>query len=344
MFAARAEVRDIRSVEENDCLGKRQPSARIVVIFSSPVTPFTRESIAPILEALLRSHIEQMYSVDMDEEAIGYPEIMVAITAALGALKKFSAAKTQVPSQDLAAVVGSVAQLAAQAQAVLVEVTAEAEARGVVALSQAKNTAAWVADAAWHTRTTCSGTIAKAAAIAREPDLAEVWDWITATDIALSVANTVADQYRRIRHLFDTEKSGNEQDADRNRELRHGVLRQLLEAGAEHGSAQVRFLTKEIVARHVPQQFEDEHDKAARQMSLSMGKASGSGWSYSLDLDDEHRATLEAAIGPLSAPVTGPHGELDDRPVELRRAQALMVMLGRGVSSAEHLPYNPRQS
>ena len=237
----------------------------------------------------------------------------------------------QVPSDQLADLAGVLAHLAARAEACVVRVTAEADARGVIAASQARNVRAWVADSAWHTKGTSAGSIAKAAALTRKPEFAEISAWIATTDIPVSVANSVADAYGKVRGLLPDEGT------------RQAVLQDLLAAGAEHGSRQVRQVRKELVARYATTEtFEEEHDRCARRTSLSQASIYGDTFSYQLELDEEGRAVLEAAIGPASAPVTGPDGEPDPRPDELRRGQALITMLRRAVSAGNGLSVQPK--
>lgn len=224
----------------------------------------------------------------------------------------------QVPAGELAGLAGKLAQLSTRAQATLVAVTAEAERRGVIALSQAKNTRAWVAESAWHAKNV-AWTIAKAADIAHRPELTEVWDRILATDITVPVANCVVNAYDKIRPLLGDDPGAQET-----------VLNELLDTGAEDGIRQVDALRKEFLARYSPCDFETAEERAARQTCLTQGKLRCDTWEYGLTLDSEGRAALEAAIGPVSAPKPGPDGEPDTRPVELRRGQALIEMLRRG--------------
>ena len=55
-------------------------------------------------------------------------------------------------------------------------------------------------------------------------------------------------------------------------------------------------------------------------------------------LDPVGAAALEAAIGPLSAPVPGPGGERDRRSVQVRRGQALVEVCRRATSAGDRPP------
>lgn len=221
----------------------------------------------------------------MDEGA-SYEDGRCIIAAADDFLSRVSA--SEVPCEDLSGFVGILAQLCARAQAVLVSVTDEAERRGVVEISQAKNTRAWVADSGWHVKN-AAWAIAKAARISRRPEVAQVWERIRMTDIGVPVANSVVNAYDKLTPLLDDD------------EVRESVLNQLLDAGAEHGTRKVDALRKELLARYSPGEFEKENERAARQIFLSPGEQCGDGWEYRLGLDAEGRAVLEAAIARLGA-------------------------------------------
>ena len=70
----------------------------------------------------------------MDEAAVG-EGIEAMLRAADQVLETLGESLWQVPSDRLATVAGLLGQLAARAEAALVAVTAEAETRGVIALS-----------------------------------------------------------------------------------------------------------------------------------------------------------------------------------------------------------------
>jgi hypothetical protein len=59
---------------------------------------------------------------------------------------------------------------------------------------------------------------------------------------------------------------------------------------------------------------------------------------YQLILDPVGAAALEAAIGPLSAPVPGPDGQRDPRSPQTRRGQALIEVCRRATNAADRPP------
>ncbi|QOK22751.1 DUF222 domain-containing protein [Janibacter indicus] len=76
---------------------------------------------------------------------------------------------------------------------------------------------------------------------------------------------------------------------------------------------------------------DDERARSARSLT-SHTDASGL-TRYKLVLDAEGAAIIDAAVAGLSKPVKGPDGEMDPRPPARRRADALVSIVGRGVSS-----------
>lgn len=84
------------------------------------------------------------------------------------------------------------------------------------------------------------------------------------------------------------------------------------------------------------QDDEDRRAKAARAFTKSPGPAGMS--SYKVVLDPEGAAVLDSAVAALSAPVKGPDGERDERPATQRRADALLDVIRRGVSSPGQAP------
>ena len=78
-----------------------------------------------------------------------------------------------------------------------------------------------------------------------------------------------------------------------------------------------------------------ERDEHRRRLARSLHKSQGpAGMSrYQVILDPEGAAILDAAVQALSAPVKGPDGEPDPRSAATRRADALLEIVRRGVSS-----------
>ncbi|WP_197275096.1 HNH endonuclease signature motif containing protein [Luteipulveratus halotolerans] len=81
-----------------------------------------------------------------------------------------------------------------------------------------------------------------------------------------------------------------------------------------------------------------EHEALARGRSLTSGPGPGGLCAYRLLLDPAGAAVVDAAVAGLSAPVTGPDREPDLRPAAQRRADALVEIVRRGVSSPGEQP------
>jgi hypothetical protein len=256
----------------------------------------------------------------------------------------------------LVTLAGELAEVRALAAAGVVAVTAEAEARGLVAASQCASTAAWVADAAWHSRREAA-TIAKAAALFRQADCVPIADAVCAGDVDLASAVACGQEFAKLA-------------PDLNAAAKPVVVEQMLDIAAEHGPTGVRRLTDEILARYGEQgSFEEQCERRRRHIELSAGRHTASGlWDYWLTVDGEGRAVLETAIGPGSAPkpsdITGcgdtppgtggspntaPGGGLtvttrDTRPVARRRGEALIDALRRSVAAtgSDRPPTSPK--
>jgi len=85
-----------------------------------------------------------------------------------------------------------------------------------------------------------------------------------------------------------------------------------------------------------------DQEAAKRFVSLSQPRSAELGLSeYSLTLDPEGRAVLEAALGPLSAPVPV-DGVRDLRPADQRRGEALVTLVRRAVAGAGEVPTTPK--
>ncbi len=117
------------------------------------------------------------------------------------------------------------------------------------------------------------------------------------------------------------------------------VLDGLVEMAAEHGPSGCRGLRPALLARYgLDDVLDREQEAAKRYVSLSQPRVGELGVSeYRLALDPEGRAVLEAALGPLSAPVPV-DGERDLRPADRRRGEALVTLVRRGVAGAESVP------
>ena len=118
------------------------------------------------------------------------------------------------------------------------------------------------------------------------------------------------------------------------------VLQGLLDMGIADGPKGVRSLRPALLAAHgADGEFQADADTAERLVSLSRPSTDELGaLTYQLILDPAGAAALEAAIGPLSAPVPGPDSERDPRSPQLRRGQALIEVCRRATSAGDRPP------
>lgn len=90
-------------------------------------------------------------------------------------------------------------------------------------------------------------------------------------------------------------------------------------------------MTARMLRPEKDQDEDDERLKASRSLTKGAGPCGLT--RYRVDLDPEGAAIIDAALAALSAPVAGPEGERDERTPARRRADALLAIVGRGVSS-----------
>ena len=203
--------------------------------------------------------------------------------------------------------------------------------RGVIDSSQCASTSAWVVENAWHSRREAT-TVAKTARLLRRRDLVPAADAVLTGDVDLGTAAVIAAEYDKLA-------------ADLRDDAKPIVLEQFLDVGAEYGTAGVRRLRQEILARYgEADEFEKHQEKCRRFIDLSPGNQTSPGiWEYQLITDNEGHAVLEAAIGPPSAPHPDPEsGASDVRSVGRRRGEALIDALRRAVAAGGHVPTSPK--
>ncbi|GAA4117946.1 hypothetical protein GCM10022415_16320 [Knoellia locipacati] len=115
------------------------------------------------------------------------------------------------------------------------------------------------------------------------------------------------------------------------------VWKGLMTLGERHDARTVRQLREQLLAAYgADDAFDDTEDTARAGTALTPGKEIAPGlYEYILRVTREGRALLEAAIGPHAAPTPGPDGEPDERPVEQRRADALLAVIGRALTAGD---------
>ncbi|WP_191562976.1 HNH endonuclease signature motif containing protein [Janibacter melonis] len=243
-----------------------------------------------------------------------------ALDAGVEALRGLSSAIHQANGPELVEVMGVLDELTTLAAAGRYVVTAQAHERGEVAQSDAPSLPAWVREHAPSTRQGGCGTIAQAVLDLSRPVNTLLRDAVEDGTVTLPVARTVITEISRIEsRLVDG--------------ARDSVLTAMIEMGRLHGSAGVRSVRPELLARHgAPGELQTEQDRLRRGRSLSRPVVDDGLHEYRLVLDPEGAAVLEAAIEALSAPAptqdedTGTR-EPDLRTSDQRRADALLDLV-----------------
>ena len=251
-----------------------------------------------------------------------------AIAAGTAAVADLLTLLWQVQGAELGDVLGELDALAASAGGARVAVVAEAESRGDIAASQAGSTPGWVAA---HAPSLAAGSgagqVARMVRDSARPEMATVRAAAVSGAVSVPVALTVLSEFARLKPRLREDAAPT-------------VLQGLLDMGVADGSRGVRSLRPALLAAHgADGEFQADADTAERLISLSRPSADECGaFTYHLVLDPAGAAALEAAIGPLSAPVPGPDGERDRRSVQLRRGQALVEVCRRATSAGDRPP------
>lgn len=262
-----------------------------------------------------------------------WPERMAVLEAARDALVGVDREVWAAQSSDLAPVMGMLDELARRSVAAQVVVAAEAQSRGVVAESQCAGVRDWIATVAPATRVTGqAGVLARLVKELARPDAAPVRDRVASAQVAPGVALTVLDQFAKLEPRL-AEGVG------------ETVMTAMLDVGAEHGSRAVRELRTMIIAKWGRQgELDAIADSNRKHVELSPFLHAGDGlWESRLVVDDEGKAVIEAAIGPLSrpAPMRDDDGQVIERDLRSagqRRGQALIEVCRRATAVTASTP------
>jgi hypothetical protein len=117
------------------------------------------------------------------------------------------------------------------------------------------------------------------------------------------------------------------------------VVDGLVAMAAAHGPRGCRLVRPALLARYGQDgALQAEQDAARRFVALSQPRVDETGIAeYTLTLDPEGKAVVEAALGPLSAP-RPVEGERDLRSSDQRRGEALVALVRRAVAAGETGP------
>ncbi len=254
------------------------------------------------------------------------------IAAGTAAVTELVTLLWQVQGGELGALLGELDALAAVAGGARVAVVAEAESRGEITASQAGSTAGWAAaHAPMLAAGSGAGQVARLVRDSARPEVAAVRTAAVTGAVSVPVALTVLTEFARLKPRLCQEAAPT-------------VLQGLLDMGVANGPRGVRSLRPALLAAHgADGEFQADADTAERLISLSRPTTDELGsLTYHLVLDPAGAAALEAAIGPLSAPVPGPDGERDRRSSQSRRGQALVEVCRRATSAGDRPPSGPK--
>ncbi len=232
---------------------------------------------------------------------------------------------------ELAELLSAVDDVVRAGEAARVSVVAEAVERGEPGSGErAQSPVDWVLEHAPSLRAGGAAQVVRLAQAFRVPGNAPVKEAVVSGRLPVRSAGVVVSEADRLRPLL---APGAEP----------AVLEGLITMVREHGPRGCRSLRPALLARYGLDDVLDRDQEAAkRYVSLSQPRVGELELAeYRLVLDPEGRAALEAALGPLSAPVPA-DGERDLRPAEQRRGEALVTMARRAVAGSEAVPTSPK--
>ena len=255
-----------------------------------------------------------------------YTECVQRLHAARAAAAALPSLAWQASGAELAAGLEALGELSAAGEGAEVAVTVEAIERGEPGCASPPQTPReWVV--AHHRRYAVAGAsrLVDIAQACRQTQHHILREAVFSGRVSIGAAQVALKEMRLLRpHLHP----------DAVDTVWHG----LMTLGEHHDARTVRQLREHLLATHgIDDDFQDTEDKARPATALTAGKEIAPGlFEYLLRVTREGRALLEAAIGPLSAPTPGPDGEPDERPVEQRRAEALMSVIGRALTAGDN--------
>ncbi len=232
---------------------------------------------------------------------------------------------------ELADLLAEVDAVVSAAEASRVLVVAEALTRAEPQSGERSlSPVAWVRENAPSLRGGGAPQVVRLAETFRTPGQAPVKAAVVSGRLPVRAAGVVVSEAERLRPLL----SPGAEDA---------VMEGLMTMAAEHGPSGCRLLRPALLARYGLDDVLDRDAEAARRyVALSQPRVGELGVAeYRLSLDPEGRAVLEAALGPLSAPVPVDGGR-DLRPADQRRGEALVTLVRRGVAAPGSVPTSPK--
>jgi hypothetical protein len=223
---------------------------------------------------------------------------------------------------DLGDLAGLLDELGRRVDAARVAVLREAVDRGEAGPGRS-GAAAWLVDHSPGLRAGGSARVVRVDEATTDDRYAALRDAVRAARVPLVTAAVVVEEFERLAPRLAEGADG-------------PVMAGLVEVASWGRAKDVRGLRERLVARFgAAGELQGEHDRAMERRNLSQPFADGTGlFEYSMVVDAEAKAVIEAAVQALSAPRPA-GGEPDRRPSGQRRMDALLEVVRRGVASAE---------
>lgn len=230
---------------------------------------------------------------------------------------------------DLGPFMGLLDELALRADAARVAVVREAADRGETGTGRT-GVHAWVLDWSPSLRAGGSARVVRVAEAALDDRFAGLLAAVHEARVPLTTATVVVEEFERLSHRL---APGAESP----------VIDGLVEVASWGRPKDVRGIRERLVARYgADGEFQAEQDRLHERRCLSQARDDGGGlFDYTMVVDAEAKAVIEAAVQGLSAPRPA-DGEPDRRPSGQRRMDALLEVLRRGVASAEGVATTPK--
>jgi len=249
------------------------------------------------------------------------------LTAATEALAKLPSELWRTGNDGFAGIAGAMDALAVQLDCARVGLVAEAESRGVVDQSPSPSGAAWLMEHSFHLEPADASRVVKLAHLCALPKNQVMAAAVAKGSVTVRKAMTALDQLAAVDH--DLAPGG--------RERALGWLTQMAQTG--HNNHVMAVGRRLMALLGGDRALEHDEDKLRTLNSLRLSPLENGMTAISGRLDPEAAAVLSAALDPLSAPnPCTENGGRDPRPVDRRRAEALIEICRRATAAGGAAP------
>jgi hypothetical protein len=263
------------------------------------------------------------------DRGMSFQERRAAVQAACRALAGIEGEVWSAGGADLGQFISQLDELSVRVDAARVEVLREAVDRGEGGSGRC-GAHAWLLEHSPSLRAGGSARVVRLAETAHDDRYAGLLAAVRQARVPLVTAAVVVEEFERLSPGLVEGAEG-------------PVLAGLVEVASWGRPRDVRGIRERLVARYgAAGEFQVEQDRACEHRSLSQPFADGTGlFEYTMVVDAEAKATIEAAVQGLSAPRPA-DGEPDRRPSGQRRMDALLEVVRRGVASADGVGTTPK--